>query len=53
MTIITVYYVPGAYEIPFGLLKKLAETKRFDAIIALGTVIRGNTPHFDYRRQTK
>lgn len=44
---ITIYYVPGAYEIPL-IAKKLAETKRFDAIIALGTVIRGNTPHFDY-----
>lgn len=44
---IVVYYVPGAYEIPL-ICKKIAETKKFDAIIALGTVIRGNTPHFDY-----
>lgn len=44
---ITVYYAPGAYEIPL-IAKKIAETKKFDAIIALGTVIRGNTPHFDY-----
>lgn len=39
--------VPGAWEIPLGV-KWLAETKRFDAILALGCVIRGGTPHFDY-----
>lgn len=39
--------VPGAFELPLAV-KKLAETKRFDAIIALGCVIRGETPHFDY-----
>lgn len=44
---ITIYYVPGAYEIPL-ICKKIAETHNFDAVIALGTVIRGNTPHFDY-----
>ncbi len=44
---IAVFYAPGAYEIPL-VAKKIAETKKFDAIIALGTVIRGNTPHFDY-----
>jgi 6,7-dimethyl-8-ribityllumazine synthase len=43
---ITVVKVPGAYEIPV-ICKKLA-VKDYDAIIALGTVIRGNTPHFDY-----
>lgn len=43
---IEIYKVPGAFEIPF-MCKKLAN-KNFDAIIALGAVIRGNTPHFDY-----
>lgn len=40
-------WVPGAFEIPLAA-QKLAETKKFDAIIALGCVIRGATPHFDY-----
>ena len=44
---ITVYYVPGAYELPL-LAKKLANSGNFDALIALGAVIRGGTPHFDY-----
>ena len=44
---ITVVRVPGAYEIPLAA-NRLARTKRFDAIIALGAVIRGETPHFDY-----
>ena len=39
--------VPGAWEIPLGV-KWLADAKRFDAILALGCVIRGGTPHFDY-----
>jgi len=39
--------VPGAFEIPVTV-KRLAGSKRFDAIIALGCVIRGATPHFDY-----
>lgn len=39
--------VPGAFELPLAL-KKLAETGRYDALIALGAVIRGATPHFDY-----
>jgi len=40
-------YVPGAYEIPL-VAQKMASSKRYDAIIALGAVIRGATPHFDY-----
>ena len=39
--------VPGAFETPLAL-KKLAETRRFSALIALGCVIRGATAHFDY-----
>lgn len=38
---------PGAYEVPF-VARKLAATGRYDGIIALGCVIRGATPHFDY-----
>ncbi|MFU0788858.1 MAG: 6,7-dimethyl-8-ribityllumazine synthase [Virgibacillus proomii] len=44
---ITVAWVPGAYEIPL-IAKNMAIQKEYDAIIALGTVIRGATPHFDY-----
>lgn len=44
---ITVVYVPGAFEIPFAA-KKMAESKKFDAVICLGAVIRGATPHFEY-----
>jgi len=44
---ITVMRVPGAFEIPFTA-KKMAQSGRFDAVIALGAVIRGATPHFDY-----
>ncbi len=44
---ITVVRVPGAFEIPLTALR-LAETKSYDAIITLGAVIRGSTPHFDY-----
>ncbi len=43
---LTVVKVPGSYEIPL-MVQRLAG-KGFDAIIALGTVIRGDTPHFDY-----
>ncbi len=39
--------VPGAYEIPIAA-QRLAASKRFEAIIALGAVIRGGTPHFEY-----
>lgn len=44
---ITVVKVPGAYEIP-QVAKKLADSKKTDAVICLGAVIRGGTPHFDY-----
>ncbi|MGQ9819833.1 MAG: 6,7-dimethyl-8-ribityllumazine synthase [Candidatus Kapaibacteriales bacterium] len=44
---ITIVYCPGAFEIPL-VCKRLALSKKFDAIIALGAVIRGATPHFDY-----
>lgn len=44
---IEVVWVPGAWEIP-GPCRMLAETGSYDAVIALGCVIRGSTPHFDY-----
>lgn len=44
---IMVLRVPGAFEIPLAC-QKLAQTGRYDALIALGCVIRGETPHFDY-----
>jgi len=44
---IEIAWVPGAFEIPL-VAKKLAETKRFDAVICLGAVVRGGTPHFEY-----
>ena len=44
---ISVIKVPGAFEIPV-VAKKLAGSNRFDALICLGAVIRGGTPHFDY-----
>jgi len=44
---ITVAWVPGAFEIP-SMAKKLVQTKKFDAVICLGAVIKGSTPHFDY-----
>lgn len=44
---ITIAYCPGAYEVPL-IVKKFAESKKYDAVIALGAVIRGSTPHFDY-----
>jgi 6,7-dimethyl-8-ribityllumazine synthase len=40
-------YVPGAFELPY-VVKKIATSGKVDAIIALGAVIRGSTPHFDY-----
>lgn len=44
---INVAWVPGVFEIPLAA-KKLAESNKYDAIITLGTVIRGATPHFDF-----
>ena len=44
---ISVYYAPGAFEFPL-VAKRLAQKGEFDAIIALGAVIRGGTPHFEY-----
>ena len=44
---IDVVYVPGAYEIPLAA-RAMAAKKKYDAIIALGAVIRGGTPHFEY-----
>jgi len=42
-----VYRIPGAFEIPL-VAKKLAKSGKFDGIICLGAVIKGDTPHFDY-----
>jgi 6,7-dimethyl-8-ribityllumazine synthase len=44
---IDVAWVPGSFEIPL-VASKLAKTKRYDAVICLGAVIRGGTPHFEY-----
>jgi len=44
---IDIAWAPGSFEIPL-VAKKLAETKKYDAIICLGAVIRGATPHFEY-----
>ncbi len=44
---IDVIWVPGAYEIPLAA-KKCADRNKYDAIITLGAVIKGATPHFDY-----
>ena len=44
---VSVAWVPGAYEIPLVALK-MAESKQYDAVICLGAVIRGATPHFEY-----
>lgn len=43
---VTIFTCPGSFEVPL-VAKKIAESKKFDAVIALGTVIRGATPHFD------
>jgi len=45
--LVEVYRVPGSFEIPL-LALKLARSGRFDAIVCIGTIIRGQTPHFEY-----
>lgn len=44
---VNIFEVPGCFELPI-VAKKLAGSKRYDAVIALGAVIRGETPHFEY-----
>ena len=44
---LTVVYVPGAFEIPI-VAERMAASGRFDGLVCLGAVIRGDTPHFDY-----
>jgi 6,7-dimethyl-8-ribityllumazine synthase len=44
---VELFRVPGAFEIPLGA-QKAAESGRFDAVVCLGVIIRGDTPHFDY-----
>ncbi len=44
---VEIAWVPGAFEIPL-IAQKMAESKKYDAVITLGAVIRGSTPHFDY-----
>jgi 6,7-dimethyl-8-ribityllumazine synthase len=44
---VEIYRIPGAFEIPL-LARRVARSGKFDAIICLGTVIRGQTPHFEY-----
>ncbi len=46
-TEVDVAWVPGALEIPL-IAQRMAKSKRYDAVICLGAVIRGSTPHFDY-----
>lgn len=44
---ITIVWVPGSFEIPY-VASRMANSKKYDAVICLGTIIRGETPHFDY-----
>jgi len=44
---IEIVWVPGAFEVPYAA-KKMAESGKYDCVICLGAVIRGDTPHFDY-----
>ncbi|MCF6137636.1 6,7-dimethyl-8-ribityllumazine synthase [Pseudalkalibacillus berkeleyi] len=44
---VDIAWVPGAFEIPL-IAKKMVDSNKYDAVITLGTVIRGSTPHFDY-----
>ncbi|AFR35278.1 6,7-dimethyl-8-ribityllumazine synthase [Riemerella anatipestifer] len=45
---IKIYYVPGAFELSYAAMRLCAEQRYFDAVITIGCVIRGETPHFDY-----
>lgn len=44
---VDIAYCPGSFEIPL-MVKKMADTRKYDAVLAIGAVIRGSTPHFDY-----
>jgi 6,7-dimethyl-8-ribityllumazine synthase len=44
---IEIFWVPGSFEIPWAA-RKMAASKKYDAVLCLGAVIRGDTPHFDY-----
>jgi 6,7-dimethyl-8-ribityllumazine synthase len=44
---IDVAWTPGSFEIPY-IAKRMASSKRYDAVVCLGVIIRGSTPHFDY-----
>ena len=44
---VEISWVPGSFEIP-AVAKQLAQTQKYDAVICLGTVVRGATPHFEY-----
>jgi 6,7-dimethyl-8-ribityllumazine synthase len=44
---ITVIWVPGSFELPLAA-KRLAQSQKFDAVICLGALLRGDTPHFDH-----
>lgn len=44
---IEIFWVPGSFEIP-TVAMRIARSKKFDAVVCLGTVIRGDTPHFDF-----
>lgn len=45
---VAVYHVPGCFELPLAAKRLIAADERLDAVIALGVVVRGETPHFDY-----
>lgn len=44
---VEIVWVPGSFELPL-IAKRMADTKKYDAVICLGTIIRGDTPHFDF-----
>lgn len=45
---VAVYHVPGCFELPLAAKRLIAADERLDAVVALGVVVRGDTPHFDY-----